>query len=104
MARALGQITSAHRYAPREVVSDPKGPYFGVEINDRSLTPGEGVRIAATHFRRLAEPRPKSETEKINISNSTYENSPLLSPSHERPHRCDTVYLRCPSGRGSRSG
>jgi hypothetical protein len=36
--------------APREVVSDPKAPYFGLEINDRSLTPGEGARIAATHF------------------------------------------------------
>jgi hypothetical protein len=36
--------------APREVVSDPKAHYFGVEINDRSLTPGEGVHIAATHF------------------------------------------------------
>jgi uncharacterized protein YbjT (DUF2867 family) len=36
--------------APREVVSDPKAPYFGVEINDRSPTPAEGRRIAATHF------------------------------------------------------
>jgi hypothetical protein len=27
-----------------------KQPYFGVEINDRSLTLGEGARIAATHF------------------------------------------------------
>ncbi|MGA7393968.1 MAG: hypothetical protein WBW78_15030 [Terrimicrobiaceae bacterium] len=36
--------------APREVVSDPKAHYFGVEIDDRSLTPGEGARIAATRF------------------------------------------------------
>ena len=51
MARTVREITSAHRYAPREVVSDPKAPYFGVEINDRSLTPGKGAaRIAATHF------------------------------------------------------
>ena len=50
MARTLREITSAHRYAPREVVSDPKAPYFGVEINDRSLNAGEGARIAATHF------------------------------------------------------
>jgi hypothetical protein len=49
MARTLREITSAHRYAPREVVSDPKAPYFG-EINDRSLMPGKGARIAATHF------------------------------------------------------
>jgi len=27
--------------APQEVVSGPKAPYFGVEINDRSLTRGE---------------------------------------------------------------
>ena len=35
---------------PREVISDPKAPYFGAELNDQSLTPGEGVHIAATHF------------------------------------------------------
>jgi hypothetical protein len=50
MARTLCEITSAHRYAPREVVSDPKAPYFGVKINDRSLNAGESARIAATHF------------------------------------------------------
>jgi hypothetical protein len=61
-----------------------------VEINDRSLTPGEGARIAATHFDDWLNTWPKSETEKINISNSTYEDSLLLSPSHEafmnKPH------------------
>jgi hypothetical protein len=31
MARTLREITSAHRYAPWEVISDPKAPYFGVE-------------------------------------------------------------------------
>jgi uncharacterized protein YbjT (DUF2867 family) len=35
---------------PREVISDPKAPYFGAELNDQSLTPGEDVHIAATHF------------------------------------------------------
>jgi uncharacterized protein YbjT (DUF2867 family) len=35
---------------PREVISDPKAPYFGAELNDQSLTPGAGVHIAATHF------------------------------------------------------
>jgi hypothetical protein len=50
MARTLREITSAHRYASREVVSDPKAPYFGAEINDRSLNAGEGASIAATHF------------------------------------------------------
>ena len=50
MARTLREITPAHRYAPREVVSDPKASYFGVEINDRSLNAGEGARSAATHF------------------------------------------------------
>lgn len=40
MALTLREITLAYRYAPREVVSDPKAPYFGVEINDRSLNAG----------------------------------------------------------------
>jgi uncharacterized protein YbjT (DUF2867 family) len=35
---------------PGEVASDPKALYFGAELNDQSLTPGERARIAATHF------------------------------------------------------
>jgi hypothetical protein len=35
---------------PREVVNDPKAHYLGLEISDRSLTSGEGTRIAATRF------------------------------------------------------
>jgi quercetin dioxygenase-like cupin family protein len=70
MARTLCEITSAHRYAPREVVSDPKAPYFGVEINDRSLTPGEGARIGRDSFRRLAEHpkvKPKKSTSRTRL-------------------------------------
>jgi hypothetical protein len=55
MARTLREITSAHRYAPREVVSDPKAPYFGVEINDRSLNAGGRRPQHRDSFRRLAE-------------------------------------------------
>ena len=76
MARTLCEITSAHRYAPREVVSDPKAPYFGVEINDRSLTPGEGARTCRDSFRRLAEHLgPKVKPKKTHTSNSTYGDS-----------------------------
>ena len=50
MARTLREITSAHRYAPREVVSDPKAAYFGVEMTTGHSTPAEDARIAATHF------------------------------------------------------
>jgi hypothetical protein len=35
---------------PREVISDPKAPYFGAVLNDQSLTPAEGAHTAATHF------------------------------------------------------
>jgi uncharacterized protein YbjT (DUF2867 family) len=36
------------RQDPREVVSDPNARYFGTPIDDHSLVPGPGARIAAT--------------------------------------------------------
>lgn len=35
---------------PRDVVADPHARYFGVELNDGSLVPGPGARIASTHY------------------------------------------------------
>jgi uncharacterized protein YbjT (DUF2867 family) len=35
---------------PRQVTADVHAPYFGVELDDRSLTPGDDPRIGATRF------------------------------------------------------
>jgi uncharacterized protein YbjT (DUF2867 family) len=35
---------------PREVVADTHALYFGVELNDRSLVPGDNSRVGATRF------------------------------------------------------
>jgi uncharacterized protein YbjT (DUF2867 family) len=35
---------------PRLVTADPHARYFGAELDDRSLTPGDGARIAPTRF------------------------------------------------------
>jgi uncharacterized protein YbjT (DUF2867 family) len=35
---------------PRQVVTDPTALYYGVAVNDRSLTPGVDARIGATFF------------------------------------------------------
>jgi uncharacterized protein YbjT (DUF2867 family) len=40
--RALGD--------PREVVADAHAPYFGAELSERSLVPGEHAELGATHF------------------------------------------------------
>ncbi|WP_337176145.1 SDR family oxidoreductase [Paludisphaera sp.] len=40
----------AARDDPREVVTDPEARYFGTELDDRSLTPGEGPMLGATRF------------------------------------------------------
>jgi uncharacterized protein YbjT (DUF2867 family) len=34
----------------RQIVVDPGAPYFGVVLNDQSLTPGAGARIMPTRF------------------------------------------------------
>lgn len=35
---------------PRTVVTDAKAPYFGLQLNDRSLTPGEKPQLGSTRF------------------------------------------------------
>ena len=35
---------------PREVVADAQAPYFGLELDDRSLVPGDNPRVGATRF------------------------------------------------------
>lgn len=45
----VGRYLSATR-DPRKVIADTKAGYFGIAINDRSLTPGENPRIGSTRF------------------------------------------------------
>ena len=47
---------------PREVVTDIHAGYFGVELNDQSLTAGDGARIARDALRGLAPPYNASRT------------------------------------------
>lgn len=35
---------------PREVIADPRAHYYGVELNDQSLTPGANPRLGPTRF------------------------------------------------------
>jgi uncharacterized protein YbjT (DUF2867 family) len=38
------------RHDPREVIADPHARYFGAELQERTLVPGDGARLAETHF------------------------------------------------------
>ena len=35
---------------PREVVADPHARYYGIEVNDRTLIPGDDARLGETRF------------------------------------------------------
>ena len=35
---------------PREVISDPHARYFGGELSERTLVPGDDARLGETHF------------------------------------------------------
>jgi uncharacterized protein YbjT (DUF2867 family) len=35
---------------PRQVVTDPQASYFGIRAGERSLLPGDGARLATTHY------------------------------------------------------
>jgi uncharacterized protein YbjT (DUF2867 family) len=38
------------RNDPREVIADPRARYFGVELSERTLVPGDGARLGETGF------------------------------------------------------
>ena len=35
---------------PREVIADPQGRYYGVQVTERTLVPGDGARLGPTRF------------------------------------------------------
>lgn len=45
VGRALGAYQD-----PRRIVSDPRSPYFGAELQERTLVPGDDARLGATRF------------------------------------------------------
>ena len=49
LSELVGRFLSATR-DPRQVTTDVHAPYFGVELNDQSLTPGDKPRIGPTRF------------------------------------------------------
>ncbi|MGB9178279.1 MAG: SDR family oxidoreductase [Pyrinomonadaceae bacterium] len=38
------------RKDPREVIADPRARYFGTELSERSLVPGDDAQLGETHF------------------------------------------------------
>ena len=45
---------------PREVVADPKARYYGVDISERTLLPGDGAQLGETRFETwLTQPAAK---------------------------------------------
>ena len=40
----------AARKDPREVISDPHARYYGIEVSERTLVPGDNARLGKTHF------------------------------------------------------
>jgi uncharacterized protein YbjT (DUF2867 family) len=49
MDELVGRFLSA-THDPRTVIADARAGYFGIAVNDQSLTPGENPRIGATRF------------------------------------------------------
>lgn len=46
---------------PREVVTDPQGRYYGLQISENTLLPGAGARLSETRFESwLAQPAAKA--------------------------------------------
>jgi uncharacterized protein YbjT (DUF2867 family) len=45
----VGQFLAA-RKDPREVIADPHASYYGVELSERTLLPGDGARLGGMRF------------------------------------------------------
>lgn len=48
------------RQTPREVISDPQGRYYGIQVSERALVPGNNAQLGETRFQTwLAQPAPQ---------------------------------------------
>jgi uncharacterized protein YbjT (DUF2867 family) len=54
----LARQSMAHDGDGREVIADVHARYFGAELDDASLTPGDHPRLGTTHFRDWLERTP----------------------------------------------
>jgi uncharacterized protein YbjT (DUF2867 family) len=50
LARRFLAVHQDTNQSPREVVSDPHGRYYGIEVSERALVPDETARLGETHF------------------------------------------------------
>jgi uncharacterized protein YbjT (DUF2867 family) len=46
----LARRTLSARHDPREVISDPHGRYYGIEVSEKALVPDNGARLSETRF------------------------------------------------------
>jgi uncharacterized protein YbjT (DUF2867 family) len=46
----LARRSLAARQDPREVISDPQGRYYGIEVSERALLPDKDARLGETRF------------------------------------------------------
>ena len=42
------------RKDPREVISDPHGRYYGIEVSERALVPDNDARLGETRFELIS--------------------------------------------------
>src|SRR5215470_17268428 len=55
----------AARKDAREVVTDPHARYYGIELSERTLVPGDDARLGATHFETwLSQPTDQTPSTK----------------------------------------
>src|SRR5258706_1102243 len=57
----LARLALAASKDPREVVADPKGRYYGIEVSEKTLVPDDGARLGETRFETwLTQPAAKA--------------------------------------------
>ncbi len=55
----------AARKDPRQVVTNPQARYYGVEVSERTLVPGDGARLGETRFEAwLSQPTAQTQSTK----------------------------------------
>jgi uncharacterized protein YbjT (DUF2867 family) len=70
----IRQSLSAHK-DPREVIADPHARYFGTELSERSLVPGDDAQLGETRFEdwlgRSASQNPPTNPQRLAVAASS---------------------------------
>ena len=93
------------RNDPREVIADPHARYFGAELSERTLVPGDDARLGETRFEDWLSQSGTSSSDKVPLVTDmpTQVSAVQTTAAHDAAHRTCARRIQGDAGAASHS-